>query len=475
MIALLLLTATAAAQPAPTPPKVADPELYPRGVDRLRAGAAPQSAALLHEFLDSAPETDVAWGPAQLEFGKALVKSGLRHAGANYLSRVALDRTDPRSVPEAVAQLIALTKAPHDATLIEGRVFATLDVGFLPPESAAPIHFEQGLRHLRSGNLDWSRKHFSRLPEGSPEAVKAQLAQELHALERNRSLRPQVLKKLGELSDAPGLATPVRNEVLLALARLRYEAEDYEGALAAYQRIELPKLDPGQATRYREEAWTRYRLGQLPEALGMLVALDSPAFRDEFLPEKYLLRAFIYRDTCHYHSAKRTIQTLPRKFASSLETIEERGELTADRPLLTAALTSGEARESHAFLRSLEKERASLAKLEPTLGKPLTAHLRELYDAALGEARRRNIEAIDEAVQARADQLLDLTEKGRLLEYEIGLALNGRGGQPAVKATTASHEVGPGETVFRFRGEYWNDELRNHRVLLENRCTNGGV
>lgn len=489
MITLLLISVAAAVdaapatppapeteQVAPAPEKFADPELFQRGTERLRAGMAPDAASLLHAFLEGAPETDARYAPAQLQLGKALVASGLRHAGATWFARVALDRTDPKSVPEAVDQLIALTDGPHDDALIEGKVFASLDVAFLPKESAAAIHFTQGLRYLRNGEHDWSRRHFAELPKETPEAVKAQLAQALHQLERSDEQRPKVIERLAELADAPDLEQPVRNEVLLALARLRYEAGDYLAALEAYQRIELPKLDPGRATLYLEEAWTRYRLGQFSESLGMLVALDAPSFRNEFLPEKHLLRAFIYRDTCHFISAKRAVQTLPRQFASTLETIDTRGELDRDRRLVEAALSAGEARDRDAFLRALEKERARVAALKDRLGEPLARHLGELYDAAIGEARRRHAQALDEALQARAGQLLEATEKARLLEYEIGLALNGRAGarDGAIRPQTRT-ALSPDETVFRFRGEYWNDELRTHRVLLENRCANGGA
>ena len=68
------------------------------------------------------------------------------------------------------------------------------------------------------------------------------------------------------------------------MARLRYERKDYEGALEAYDMVKLPELDPGRATLYLEEAWTRYKLGELRATIGILTTLDAPSFRDEFLP-----------------------------------------------------------------------------------------------------------------------------------------------------------------------------------------------
>ena len=61
-----------------------------------------------------------------------------------------------------------------------------------------------------------------------------------------------------ELSKDEKLTLEARNEASLAVARLRYERKDYEGALKAYEKVQLPALDPGRATLYLEEAWTRY-------------------------------------------------------------------------------------------------------------------------------------------------------------------------------------------------------------------------
>ena len=116
-----------------------------------------------------------------------------------------------------------------------------------------------------------------------------------------------------ELSKDQKLTQEARNEACLAVARLRYERKDFEGALEAYDQVKLPALDPGRATLYLEEAWTRYQLGQIHAAMGLLTTLDAPIFRDEFLPDKYLLRALIYRDLCHYLPAKRAAKELTRQ------------------------------------------------------------------------------------------------------------------------------------------------------------------
>ena len=48
-----------------------------------------------------------------------------------------------------------------------------------------------------------------------------------------------------ELSKDEKLTLEARNEARLAVARLRYERKDFEGALKAYEMVQLPALDPG--------------------------------------------------------------------------------------------------------------------------------------------------------------------------------------------------------------------------------------
>ena len=89
-----------------------------------------------------------------------------------------------------------------------------------------------------------------------------------------------------ELSKDEKLTMEARNEARLAVARLRYEKKDYEGALKAYDMVQLPSLDPGRATLYLEEAWTRYNLGQLRAAMGLLTTLDAPTLPGRVPPRQ---------------------------------------------------------------------------------------------------------------------------------------------------------------------------------------------
>jgi hypothetical protein len=434
------------------------------------AGNPRAAAGPLFAWLSSAPKTheNYAWG--QYFLARSLIDLGLTHAGGVYLARVARERSNPNALPRALEALRELTDRPHDEVMIDEQVFGAIDLGFLPDEAGAYAHYQQGLVDLRVNNERWATTHFSKLPEGSAEASRARFALLVTRLKEAKEPSEELIQQFLELSKDEKLTREARNEAALAVARLRYERKDYPGALEAYDHVKLPPLDPGRATLYLEEAWTRYKLGELRASLGILTTLDAPAFRDEFLPDKYLLRALIYRDLCHYLPAKRAAKELTRRYADSLEAISRRDDLTQDLRLRRAANAHGGTRRAARLLELLELESEHLGRYAGSFGR-LHAHLVKLYSLALAEARRTHQSRLEQAVRQEADTLLRAAEQVRLMEYEVGLKLYERVKKGArVVAPPEEELLSPSQVAFRFDGEYWNDELRAYRVHLDSRC-----
>jgi hypothetical protein len=280
-----------------------------------------------------------------------------------------------------------------------------------------------------------------------------------------------MIEEFQELAKDEKLTQDARNDAMLAVARLKYELKDFTGALAAYSQVRLPPLDPGRASLYLEEAWTRYMLGQVHAAMGLLTTLDAPSFREEFLPDKYLLKALIYRDLCHYLPAKRAAKELTRKYADSLDAIRERYDLTEDTRLLRAASARGSTKRARKFLESLELEGEQLGRYAGSFGERMFGYMSKLYDLAHAEAVRVYNARLREAVRVEADKLLRAAEQVRLMEYEVGLKLYERVKKGAKLVKPIEEEpLGPHQVAFRFVDEYWNDELRSYRFSLKSRC-----
>ncbi len=460
-----------AAAPLPAPKKV-DQKVFEEALNDYFTGHPKDAAPKLFDFVENVPPTDENHAWAMFFLARSLVDLKLTHAGAVYLSRIARERTNPQVVPRALEELQKLTDLPHDEVLIDEQVFGTIDLGFLPEDIAGYAHYQQGLVDLRVGNERWATTHFAKLPEGSAEASRARYAMLVTRLKNARKDLPKdMVEQFLELAKDEKLTRDSRNEAMLAVARLKYEQGDFNGALDAYGRVQLPQLDPGRASLYLEEAWTRYQLGQAHAAMGILTTLDAPAFREEFLPDKYLLRAMIYRDLCHYLPAKRAAKELTRRYADSLEAVREREDLSMDPRLLRAAAAHGGTRRAKKFLDLLELEGEQLGRYAGSFGEHLFGHLTRLYDLSRAEAVRVYQERLKSAVRVEADKLLRSAEQVRLMEYEVGLKLYERVKKGAKLVPLLEEKaLGAHDVAFRFDDEYWNDELRDYRFSLKSRC-----
>jgi hypothetical protein len=330
---------------------------------------------------------------------------------------------------------------------------------------------------LRVGNERWANTHFSKLPEGSTEHSRARYAMLVTRLRNNKKDLPkEMIDEFLELSKDEKLTPDARNDAIMAVARLRYELKDYKGALEAYAMVQLPALDPGRASLYLEEAWTRYQLGQIHVAMGMLTTLDAPSFRDEFLPDKYLLRALIYRDLCHYLPAKRAAKELTRRFADSIDAVRERQDLTKDPRLKRAADARGTTKRARQYLETLELEGERLGRFAGSFGERLFSYLTRTYDLARADAQRVYQDKLQRSARVEADKLLRAAEQVRLMEYEVGLKLYERIKKGAKLVPIAEEEeVTTKQIAYRFKEEYWNDELRDYRFSLQSRCIEEGA
>jgi len=456
----------------PPPPKKLDPKVFDDALNDYFTGRPRDAAPKLFAYTETLPSTDENYAWAQFFLAKSLIDLKLKHAGAVYLARIARERTNPAVLPRALDELQKLTELPHDEVLIDEQVFGALDLGFLPEEVAAYAHYQQGLVDLRVGNERWANTHFAKLPEGSPQASRARYALLVMRLKKSRKDIPkEMIDEFFELAKDEKLTQEARNDSMLAVARLKYELQDWQGALDAYALVKLPPLDPGHATLYLEEAWTRYQLGQIHAAMGILTTLDAPSFREEFLPDKYLLKALIYRDLCHYLPAKRAAKELTRKYADSLDAIREREDLTQDARMFRAASAHGSTKRARAFLDSIDLESEQLGRYAGSFGDRMFGYMTRLYDLSHAEATRVFQARLHDAVRAEADKLLRAAEQVRLMEYEVGLKLYERV-KKGSKLVPLIEEapIGKTEVAFRFHDEYWNDELRSYRFSLKSRC-----
>jgi tetratricopeptide (TPR) repeat protein len=454
------------------PAAPAPPELFDEALRFHYAGLAKEAAPKFYTFIRGTPRTNENYPWAQLFMAQDLAALGYTHAAITYAGMVAKDRARPEVVPEALKTLEKLTaEVPYDHDFIDRDVIHGSDFGALPTDVLDFVNFHQGVLDYKDGYLKWAEKHFEQV-KGGEYLARAKMVKAVQKLTRDND--PD-----GALADFEAIAKneeaprDIRNDAKFAAARLYYERKQYDKAEKAYDSVDLPELDPGRAQIYMEKAWTYYQRKELGKAMGLLLALDAPSFKDIFLPEKYILRSLIYKDRCHYLPAKRAARDFTRKYRGALDLIRERGDLNEDPKLVQATIEQRtEAAREDAFLKHLAKEREAIDNYASRFeSSGLTRHLRKIYDAAVSEATRKRTVAMRKALIDTADTLLRDEEQVRLLDYEIGLDLYKRFHKSTAPPSIEPDEVvPPGDVAYNFDGEYWNDELRDYHFFLNSRC-----
>ncbi|HCF59397.1 MAG TPA: hypothetical protein DFS52_15570 [Myxococcales bacterium] len=450
------------------------PETFDEALELHYGGTPREAAPLFFQYVRGSARTADNYEWAQYFLGNDLAQLGFTHAAFNFYAEVAKTRSRAEVLPVVLGALEKLSaRTVYDAELVEREVLGGTDFGFVPASVRDYVRFHKGMVDYRNGHLRWAWGHFDKLEQGSGYHARARLVRAVHKLEKENAPEP-ALAELEALSADEKAPREVRNDARVAVARLRFERGEYKKAHVAYDAVELPELDPGRGQLYLEKAWTYYRMGEASQAMGLLLALDAPSFRELFLPEKYVLASLIYKDRCHYLPAKRAARGFTRRYGPALRLVRERGDLKSDERLLAAALQIEPAsRRAGELVARLELERdlidAYASRFEAS---GLTRRLRQLYERALAEAIRQREIALEHALAAAADRLLREEEQVRLLDYEIGLDLYKRVKKGALLAEAQAIDLAADEdaVVYPFDGEYWNDELMDFRLDLPSRC-----
>lgn len=290
----------------------------------------------------------------------------------------------------------------------------------------------------------------------------------------------------------------LRELAFMQLARIHYEHRQNRYANFYYSRI-VRGSDQWLRSLF-ESAWSYFRLGEDEKALGNLITLRSPFFRDEYFPEAMLLEAVIYYENCRYPEARRTVDAFlerygplhraltklldrrlpsPQAYWDALAATEEgeRDELL--ERIVRMALTDQELRHLSDSIAELEGEVKTISQRRDLfrfsgLAKYLLSELegqRKTLAEKAGHHTKRKLER-------------ELRELGQL-NYRA-LAIKAEISTREKDALQASLEKGESVTVVRpyrystavddehvywpYEGEFWRDELGSYEYTLTRGC-----
>jgi hypothetical protein len=297
----------------------------------------------------------------------------------------------------------------------------------------------------------------------------------------------------------------LRDLAFMQLARTHYGARQNRNAIYYYNKIERGR--PQWLDALFEAAWAHYRIGQYEQALGNLITLSSPYFRDEYFPESLILKAVIYYENCRYREALSILKDFERtylpvqqeldllvkkdmdssEYYNVLAEVQKKNatgvELSkTDQVLervLKLALTDKDLNSANNSILELEKEIENLASRGDTF------RYSNLTKALMEDLKSQRETLIKKAgIMAKGKLSFELEELTRLLgngerikfetttqEKEFLEEQLQEGGRTSiVKKYKYSVAVADDELYWPFEGEYWRDELGTYQYTLTKGC-----
>ncbi|WP_240475470.1 adventurous gliding motility protein GltC [Vulgatibacter incomptus] len=488
-----------------------------------------ETAALgFHEILQDPTAAD-QHPQAEYLLGKSLYRLGMYHSSLSVFRRI-LDRGEAH--PYFATSLEWLFFIAHKATnqtvvldeiarfagvefpekyrdeyryllakynFVRGK--ALLDAAQGVDEAAKRGHLQQAQE-----SFDEARRLLAMVPRGSRFNAKARYLDGLTlyvngkftpALEAFKDVVRALNPRRGGVVD-----TQLREQALMQLARIHYEHGQNRFAAFYYSRIARGSEQWLQSLY--EASWAHFRLGENEQALGNMITLQSPFFRDEYFPEAMVLQSVIYYENCRYPEANRIVEEFRARYYSlyaELEKILARpfstpqdyygvlADLQKDEKggetnrmlqgILKLALSDKELRHLNDSILELEGELDGIASRRELfrfsgLAKSLIADL----DAQRVELQRKAGFYAKRKLEKERKELASLNYRALAIKAEIGTSekdvleaslSKGKRVSP-IENYKYSTAVDDEHVYWPYEGEFWRDELGTYQYTLTKGC-----
>jgi tetratricopeptide (TPR) repeat protein len=309
----------------------------------------------------------------------------------------------------------------------------------------------------------------------------------------------------GKRADLAKIDQSLRELAFMQLARTHYGHRQNRSALYYYGKIERGS-GPWLEALF-ESSWANYRIGQYEQALGNLVTLSSPFFRDEYFPEALILKAVIYYENCRYRESAVILDEFERIYQpvyTELDTLLQKDmeasayyEVLSDvqrrnrkgitptgtdlilERVLRLALSDKDLNKTNESILELEGEMDGLGQrgdafkfsgLAKEMGEQLKAQRAVLIKKA-GMMARGKLEAERVALKRLLNNGLRIKFETTGKEKEfLEASLSAEGNVDLVRAYKYSVAVADDQLYWPYEGEYWRDELGTYQYTLTKGC-----
>ncbi|MCK6549128.1 hypothetical protein L6R52_25015 [Myxococcota bacterium] len=296
----------------------------------------------------------------------------------------------------------------------------------------------------------------------------------------------------------------LRELAFFQLARTHFGAKQPSYSIFYYDKVDRDSY--AWLDAIYEASWAEFRLGNFEKALGNLLTLHSPFFKEEYYPESHILKAVIYYENCRYPEAKKILTEFtkryepvhdelaklterdqaPGKYYEILENLRgadvadgtsERSEILGQ--ILQIALADRELRRLDASYREVDGELKSFAGKGGGLAQSrLASHLEGALGAVRDGLAKDAGRAVKRTLERERDAIKQLIQQSVRIDIETSRAEQERieaklqGAQSVTKEAQREFVEWTDDErlVWPFTGEYWRDELGTYELTLAHSC-----
>jgi tetratricopeptide (TPR) repeat protein len=286
----------------------------------------------------------------------------------------------------------------------------------------------------------------------------------------------------------------------LGLANIFYMVGKFDTSIKYLDKIPLDSAYFLDAIHWA--AWAEFRMVEVDEAnsnrhyqrtLGYVHTLNAPFFEDYLYPDALKLKAVTYYFNCRYDSAKRTVDEFNRRYPKTMEDLkgileqapedfalydlalkirnEESGLDPFVEQVALKALQDKQLGKYFAYVSELEREMEMFEDMSGNfksagVGERVTEDL----DLALSQAREATGAEARTRITGMIKEIKDLKIEMIKVQFEI---LEKRKQQKSLEAYPAKPqkpEIDPEHEIYKYNGEYWQDELGYYRYEVTSIC-----
>ncbi len=461
--------------------------------EALDSGAYPDAAADIHYYLARNLEALEMYHAAQYHYLWVVKKA----RGSQYF-----DYSLPR--------LVAIAEFTGDDTELAALVKReNLSPESYPRQAKDHLYFLLGAQRYKDEDLRGAREAFAQVGSNTVLGLKAKYFEGVIYNEQGklksavRSFRDLYREEVDPRSEREAEElVRLKDLGLMNTARIYYGIERFDEAGKYYDLVSRDSQFWGAALF--ESAWTNFMLNDLNQALGELLTVRSPFFRnDEFVPEATVLRALTYFNLCEYDEVERILlgfEDSHRPIYDEMHDFVEQYSSKEGRKIADEAWDAYFGRENTQtvlpksvfdrilrnqdlagvvrHLELMEAEEALIDQQKARWADSIGPYLKQIIDADRRRLKRRAGLILLSEFARQANHLNDMLTQSEIIRFEV---VDAQRVDYQYKASTVELADSAGALdldfatsvdfiYWPFNGEYWTDELGYYVYTEQGSC-----